>query len=110
MDWNRSTVIGLASACCTTCQGHGTRSLGGRPEGPCSCVFRAIFRACYRKFREFASQSIDAGLVSLEHVDGPVGRRVYSLKREEYLADFNLIARRVLTDNDYRLFRFTFLL
>jgi hypothetical protein len=32
------------------------------------------------------------------------------LKREEYLADFNLIARRSLTDNDYRLFRYTFLL
>jgi hypothetical protein len=53
---------------------------------------------------------VDAGLVSLEHVSGPEGKRCYSLKREEYLADFNMIARRSLTQNDYRLFRFTFLL
>lgn len=86
------------------------RNLGRGPERPCSCVFRAIFRACYRRFRDFASQSVDAGLVSLEHIQGPLGRRVYSLKREEFMADFNLIARRALTENDYRLFRYTFLL
>jgi hypothetical protein len=86
------------------------RYLGGTAERPCSCVFRAIFRACYRRFREFTSQSVDAGLVSLEHIGGPVGKRMYSLKREEFLADFNLIARRSLSENDYRLFRFTFLL
>src|SRR5215831_17381653 len=110
MDWNRSSVIGLASASCSSCEGHGMRYLGGDTERPCSCVFRAIFRACYRRFRDLASQSVDAGLISLEHVPGPVGKRTYSLKREEYLADFNMIARRCLTENDYRLFRFTFIL
>jgi hypothetical protein len=35
---------------------------------------------------------------------------MYSLKGEEYMADFVLIARRVLSNNDYRLFRYTFLL
>jgi hypothetical protein len=35
---------------------------------------------------------------------------MYSLKREEYMADFNVIARRALSENDYRIFRFTFLL
>jgi len=110
MDWNRSNVIGLASASCSSCEGHGMRDARSETGRPCSCVFRAIFRACYRRFRDFASQSIDAGLVSLEHIDGPSGKRMYSLKREEYMADFNVIARRALTVNDYRVFRFTFLL
>jgi hypothetical protein len=35
---------------------------------------------------------------------------MYSLKREEFMADFCLITRRALSDNDYRLFRYTFLL
>lgn len=39
-----------------------------------------------------------------------MGKQVYSLKREEYMADFCLITRRVLSDNDYRIFRYTFLL
>jgi hypothetical protein len=35
---------------------------------------------------------------------------MYSMKGEEYMADLVLIARRALSENDYRLFRYTFLL
>jgi len=110
MDWNRSTAIGLALASCAQCQGHGMREVRGSAERPCSCVFRAIFRACYRRFREFAQEGANAGALTLDHVDGPLGKQVYSLKREEYMADFCLITRRALSDNDYRLFRYTFIL
>jgi hypothetical protein len=110
MDWNRSNAIGLALASCTQCEGHGMRDFRGSAERPCSCVFRAVFRACYRRFREFASQGVPPGAVSLTHVEGPIGKRMYSLKREEFMADFCLITRRALSDNDYRIFRYTFLL
>jgi hypothetical protein len=110
MDWNRSNAIGLALASCTQCEGHGMKEIRGGAEIPCSCVFRAIFRACYRRFRECASPGVVPGAVSLDHVQGPVGKLVYSLKREEFLADFCLAARRSLSDNDYRIFKYTFLL
>lgn len=110
MEWNRSSAIGLALASCAQCQGHGIRDIRGTADRPCSCVFRAIFRACYRRFRTFVLEGSNAGSVSVDHVDGPTGKHVYSLKREEYLADFCLITRRALSDNDYRIFRYTFLL
>ena len=110
MDWNRSSAIGLALASCTQCEGHGLREIRRGTEIPCSCVFRAIFRACYRRFRECASPGVYPGSVSLDHLEGPIGKRTYGLKREEYMADFCLAARRELSDNDYRIFKFTFLL
>jgi hypothetical protein len=50
------------------------------------------------------------GTVSWEFCAGPGGRRVYSRKQEEYMADFCLVSRRVLDDEDHRLFRYYFLL
>lgn len=79
-------------------------------ERPCDCVFRAIFRACYRRFRECAIFGTQGSSVSVECTHGPSGKHFYSRKREEYAADFCLVTRRVLTDFEHQLFRFTFLL
>lgn len=111
MEWNRSNAIGLALASCTLCDGHGMVDLiRGGAERPCDCVFRAIFRACYRRFRECALPGAQVSTVSIEHAHGPGGKRFYSRKREEFAADFCLITRRVLNDLEYKLFRYTFLL
>jgi hypothetical protein len=110
MEWNRSNAIGLALASCTQCAGHGMREIQSGVEIPCSCVFRAIFRACYRRFRECASPGVFPGAVSLDHLEGPIGKRIYGLKREEYMADFCLATRRSLSANDYQIFKYTFLL
>ena len=110
MEWNRSNAIGLALASCTQCAGHGMREIQSNMEIPCSCVFRAIFRACYRRFRECASPGVFPGAVSLDHLEGPIGKRIYGLKREEYMADFCLVAKRVLDEEEYRIFRFHHLL
>ena len=48
--------------------------------------------------------------VSLDFCNGKEGRRRYSRKREEYIADFCLVTRRALDDADYALFRYHFLL
>jgi hypothetical protein len=50
------------------------------------------------------------GTVSLECTHGPVGKHFYSRKREEFAADFCLVTRRVLTEAEYKIFRYTFLL
>ena len=110
MQWNRSSAIGLALASCSQCGGEGMRVIRRGAERPCDCVFRAIFRACYNRFREYAAQGAQAGTVSLECTHGPIGYRVYSRKREEYMADFCVVSRRALGDQDYELFRYVFLL
>jgi hypothetical protein len=48
--------------------------------------------------------------VSLEFCNGKEGRRSFSRKREEFMADFCLVTRRTLDESEYRLFRFHFLL
>lgn len=110
MQWNRSNVIGLAKASCSHCHGTGIRtSLHRAIESPCNCVFRAVFRACYSRFRECAVPSM-TNSVSMEFNRGPAVARSFSRKREEYMADFCLIARRVLNDEEHTLFRYHFLL
>ena len=107
MEWNQSNAIGLAKSSCTCCQGLGLRPVW-KTEAPCGCVLRAIFRACYNRFRECADKSITS--VSLEFYQGGYSNRAYSRKKEEYAADFCLIARRSLEEEEYNLFRFYYLL
>jgi hypothetical protein len=46
----------------------------------------------------------------MEFSNGMDGRRTYSRKREEYMADLILVTRRSLSEEEYRLFRFHYLL
>jgi hypothetical protein len=73
-------------------------------------VFRAIFRACYARFRNCASKEKYVSRVSLEANPGRLRRSVWGLKNEEYIADFCLVSRRTLDEQQYRLFKFHFLL
>ena len=110
MQWNRSNTIGLASASCTTCHGNGMRIVHKVREAPCNCVFRAVFRACFNRFRECVALGMHTSAVSLDFCEGRDGRRTYSRKREEFMADFYLVSRRMLDDSDHRVFRYYFLL
>ncbi len=110
MQWNRSNVLGLAKVSCCTCHGYGLRVVHKRREVPCHCVYRAIFRACYNRFRDCVANGAQTGTVSLEFCPGKEGRRTFSRKKEEYIADFCLVSRRELDEADYRIFRFHFLL
>ena len=110
MQWNRSNTIGIAKSKCTYCSGNGTRLVRNGKEVPCNCVFRGIFRACLNRFRACATKGMHTSPVTLEMCHGREGRRTYSRKREEYMADFCLVSRRALDDFEHRLFRFHFLL
>jgi hypothetical protein len=110
MQWDRSNTIGMATETCKYCEGHGTRVVYKTKASPCNCVFRAIFRACLTRFRHCAASGPAFGTVSWEFCSGPGGRRVYSRKQEEYMADFCLVSRRMLNEEDHRLFRYYFLL
>ena len=87
MQWDRSNTIGMATETCKYCEGHGTRVVYKTKASPCNCVFRAIFRACLARFRDCAAIGTAFGTVSWEFCSGAGGRRVYSRKQEEYMAD-----------------------
>jgi hypothetical protein len=110
MQWNRSNSISLAKGSCALCNGVGIRLVRNSKEAPCNCVFRGVFRACYNRFRQCAQMGDHVGTVSLDFCQGRDGRRSYSRKREEFIADFCLVSRRVLDESEYKLFRFHFLL
>jgi len=107
---NQSNVIGLAKASCLLCDGVGVRIIRKDTEVTCNCTFRAIFRACLNRFRTCTISAEHVGSVSLDFCQGFDGKRSYSRKREEYLADFCLVSRRTLDDAEHTLFRFHFLL
>jgi hypothetical protein len=110
MQWDRSKTIGLAKVSCSFCHGYGLRFVRSGREVPCQCVFRAVFRACYSLFRECMVQGPHTSPVTLDFCSGAEGRRTYSRKREEYLADFCLVSKRSLTAEEHRIFRIHFLL
>jgi hypothetical protein len=77
---------------------------------PCNCVFRAIFKVCYNRFRQCATKEKYLSHVSLEFSTGGRTRMTWSRKDEEYVADFCLISQRVLNHQEHRVFRFHYLL
>jgi hypothetical protein len=110
MVWQRSDVIALARVSCTICHGYGMRLARGATEAPCDCVFRAIFRTCYRRFRECVALGSQTGTVVLDFCGGPGGHRMYARKKEEYTADFCLVSRRALDGIELKVFRYHYLL
>jgi hypothetical protein len=79
---------------------------------PCACVYRAIFRACYARFRDCLTKAGHAGTVKLEFTGGRAeNKQMFGRKNEEYVADFQVVARRVMTTQlEQDIFRFHFLL
>ena len=110
MNWSRSETLALAKQACALCQGLGQRSVRKGERHPCNCVLRSIFRACYARFRQCTSKEKYISRVSLEANPGRQRKSVWGLKNEEFIADFCLVTRRSLDENDYRIFKFHFLL
>jgi hypothetical protein len=48
--------------------------------------------------------------VTLENCSGKDGRRVWTRKDEDYVADFCLVSKRALDPEEYKIFKFHFLL
>lgn len=105
MEWNRSETIGLASTTCVFCRGLGQRKTSENGEvKTCKCVFRAIFRACYSRYRHCIELTGRSSQMSLESTNGPIGYRIWGRRNEEYLADFQKVSRRNLDDLDRQIF------
>ena len=110
MDWTRSETLALAFETCSLCHGLGLRWDKVGLTRPCNCVFRSIFRACYERFRRCLTKEKYVSQVSLDHNTRTLSRNVWGRKNEEYIADFCLVSRRSLSDAEYRIFKYHFLL
>lgn len=110
-DWGRSDTIALAKESCTQCQGLGLRNYTKKDQNtPCNCVLRAIFRACYNRFRHCIEKEKHMSQARLQIIGASERRQVWGRRDEEYIADFCLVSRRALDAEELQLFRFHFLL
>jgi hypothetical protein len=73
-------------------------------------VLREIFRACYNRFRYCSTKEKYLSRATLEFTGGREKRFTWGRKDEDYVADFCLVSRRHLSDEEYRVFKFHFLL
>jgi hypothetical protein len=111
MEWTRTETLALAVQSCVLCNGLGLRTSEKSEETqPCSCVLRNVFRACYARFRDCLKKEKFISKVSLESIQGCDGSGIWSRKDEEYIADFTLVSRRALTEQEYAAFKFHYLL
>jgi hypothetical protein len=110
MEWNRSETLALAMHNCAQCHGSGLRFSKKQTGTPCNCVLRAIFRICWDRFVRCVTQEKHLSRISLEPHAGRQRPSTWGRKDEEYIADFCLIARRTLDEDEHRLFRYHFLL
>jgi len=104
MEWTRSDTIALAKHSCAHCHGLGARGGLTEQSNPCNCVLRAVFRACYARFRHCATKEKHMSKASPELIAGRDGQLMWGRKDEEYIADFCLVSRRALDDFEHRLF------
>jgi hypothetical protein len=111
MEWTRTETLALAAQKCTTCHGVGLRPSRGRATAPCNCTLRGIFRVCFNRFRQCIEEQHRVKRMSLEFNASRSRRTAWSgRKNEEFTADFYLISKRVLTEDEFRILRFHFFL
>lgn len=110
MEWTRSETLGLASVQCTTCHGLGLRSAKRSKEAPCNCVLRSIFRACLRRFRKCVEKEKHLSQCTFQFTGGRERTMAWARKDEEYVADFLLMTRRLLSEDEYAIFKYHYLL
>ena len=71
-------------------------------------MLRAIFRACYNRYRECRERQGSQG-AALELLEGAEEGHLYSRKPDEYLADFHLVTKRHLEAAEWAIFHLHFL-
>jgi len=98
-------AVGLSAVSCVTCHGTGWRPGKLGVPRTCECVARAVFRICLRRYDECRTMQGGSHGVCYEQSSGPVPVRFHGMRREEYMADVELAARRVLLPEEWTLFR-----
>jgi len=107
MEWTKSETLALASLRCPQCCGLGLVRGPLGVNAPCQCVLQKIFRVVWNRYK-FAR--LDQRGTPIHNVSGlskgarrQPGKYAYLL--EEFIADFELIAARTLTEDEFRMFK-----
>jgi hypothetical protein len=103
--WDPREVMMLAYHDCRQCHGSGAKlGRGGKIEA-CGCALRTIFRRCLRKYLELEYGDPLLSTVQTRYGVGAKRRRPSAGRpREEYCADFILLARRTLDPLHWEVF------
>ena len=110
MEWNQSEVMAQAMEKCAICEGVGMRPSRNGTECVCNCVLRSIFRTCYQRFKTSMLRKESIRRPNLEHTSSPHGKLSWARKDEEYAADFLLVTKRTLSEAEYKIFNYHFIL
>lgn len=89
----------LALATCAVCDGTGRL-----PRSICPCVYRSIFRICFRRYRTCETFPDEKSYIQIS----PSGMST-GFRRVEYAADFAITVQRVLSVEARKLFDLHFL-
>ena len=109
MIWNRSETLALAAPACNLCLGLGICLGRHGATRPCNCVLRAIFRSCFDKYRETANREKYLSRVTFQGAHGKSTKGTWGRKDEEYSADFYLVSKRTLSEEEFEIFRLHFI-
>lgn len=104
--WLPGELLAMARHGCMVCLGTGARpGWGGHPRA-CRCVYRRAFRACLKEYR-ICREGATKWQVTYEKWMDSDGRTTanYGLPREEFVADFELLAKRALTAAQQRILK-----
>ena len=110
MIWTHTETLALAKNSCSQCHGNGLKTGRGRTLAPCNCVLRAVFRACYERYRYCSTKEKYMSKVTLDRLPGKDRRLSWVRKDEDYICDFCLVSKRTLDEAHYKIFRLHFLL
>lgn len=110
MEWTRSETLALAAPACNICLGLGLRIGRHGTTHPCNCVLRAIFRACFDRFRDCVRREKYMTRVTLDPLPGKDRKGSWGRKDEEFAADFCLVSKRTLSEDEHRIFKYHFLM
>jgi hypothetical protein len=103
--WTPTNAAELTTGACYRCEGKGL--VCENPVVLCACVYRGVFRACWRKFRRLAHPEVETSRVTYGRIQHGVDRSLCWYRRnEDYCADFHSAGRRALPKHLYRVFSF----
>lgn len=116
--WTHNETLALAVQKCSICFGLGVKNGRGYSKLPCPCVYRSIFRACYRRYlqcqdaeQHISKVTFDVQSLSKFGSSSVKNSRTWGYKNNEFVADFQMISKRILGahSQQYRLFKWHFI-
>jgi hypothetical protein len=107
--FDRSLALSAARPGCVACLGSGIARSRTGELSQCLCVLRHVFRVCLAQYREYQAREKFLSRACMDFSRWQSRRSpkrwTWARPREEFCADLYLIAKRTLTELEWRLFQ-----